>query len=593
MKKLIFIFIVFFYSVVFAQKPNILIILADDLGYADVGFNGSPDIKTPALDSLAYNGTIFSDAYVAHPFCGPSRMALMTGRYPHPLGVPYNLPDVNKGIEEWNIKGVPVHETLLSTVLKRAGYYTGIIGKWHMGAVDPKYHPNNRGFDEFYGFLGGGHKYFPEEFADSKKDGDKWRNEYVWPIEHNGKDVKVTKYLTDAFSDFAVEFIKKADSLNKPFFLYLAYNAPHTPLEAKQEDLAQYSHISDSKRRTYAAMVSAVDRGVKMIVDNLKQLGQYDNTLIIFFSDNGGKLSRGANNYPLRGGKGDTWEGGFRIPMFFHWPKHVPSGLVYKYPISSIDLYPTLAALANAEIPKNKKLDGKNIWDSLMVNAPAHKGEMIYVLRHRLYWHDMGARKDQWKITRAGKSGNRQNPWGLYNVYEDPGESKNLRDEYPDVLQSMLNELQQWTETHKDSMPRWFWSKQEEQYWKEWKMPRYWQTFNEDCTLTLTSLPKDKKQGAIEDYRLKQNYPNPFNPKTKITFELPERAHISLDIYNLNGEHVVNLLKGVRSKGIHDVSWDGRNQRGEKVPSGIYLYRLYINEQSKKQLISRKMVVLN
>ncbi|MCD6376996.1 MAG: sulfatase-like hydrolase/transferase [Caldisericaceae bacterium] len=591
MKEIIIIILISLSSVVFAQKPNILLILTDDLGYADVGFNGSPDIKTPNLDSLAHNGTIFSDAYVAHPFCGPSRMALSTGRYPHPMGVPYNLPDVHKGIEEWNVKGVPVSETLIGAVLKNAGYYTACVGKWHMGAVNPKYHPNNRGYDDFYGFLGGGHKYFPEEFVDKKKNGDKWLNEYVWPIEHNGKNIKVTEYLTDAFSHAAINFIRKADTLGKPFFMYLAYNAPHTPLEATQEDLAQYSHITDKKRRTYAAMVSAVDRGVGEIVRVLKELNQFDNTLIIFLSDNGGKLTAGANNTPLRGGKGDTWEGGVRTPMFFHWPGHIPSEHVYKYPVTAIDFYPTFAALAGAKIPDGKILDGKNIWDYIIHDRPAHKGEMIYTIRHRLYWHDMGARRDQWKITRIGKNGDRQNPWGLYNVYDDPGETKNLRDRYPDVFQNMLDEMQKWTETHKDSMPRWFWSKQEEQYWKEWKMPRYWQTFNEDCTLTLTDIPKKSHGSIIKDFHLKQNYPNPFNPKTKITFKLSERVHISLDIFNLKGERVANIINGLCSRGVHNVIWDGRNCSGKKVSSGIYIYRLYIKE--KKRMISRKMVVLN
>ncbi len=296
-----------------APRPNIVVILCDDLGYSDVGFNGATDIRTPSLDRLARNGTIFSSAYVTHPFCGPSRMGLMSGRYPHTYGAPFNLPNSGQGIEEYNKEGIPVSETLISTVLQDASYYTGAIGKWHMGITQP-FHPNTRGFDDFYGFLGGGHMYFPERYRGiyerQSRTGKKYINEYVLPLEHNGKEVRETEYLTDAFSREAVRFIQGAAADSQPFFLHLAYNAPHTPLEAKEEDLKQYANITDKKRQIYAAMVHAVDRGVGEVVDTLKSTSEFDDTLIIFLSDNGGKTSSGATNRPLSKGKGSVYEGG-------------------------------------------------------------------------------------------------------------------------------------------------------------------------------------------------------------------------------------------------------------------------------------------
>ena len=263
-----------------ASRPNIVLILCDDLGYADVGFNGAKDITTPHLDELAAQGTVFSSAYVCHPFCGPSRMGLLSGRYPHKFGAPFNLPPVGLNIEEYNKLGIPEGETLLSTTLQQAGYRTAAIGKWHLGITTP-YHPNKRGFDDFYGFLGGGHMYFPERYGPiydrQVKSGKTVFNEYIVPLEHNGRQVEETEYMTDALSREAVRFVKKASKKESPFFLYLAYNAPHTPLEAKEDDLARFSGISDEKRRTYAAMVYAVDRGVGRVISALRETKSLNN----------------------------------------------------------------------------------------------------------------------------------------------------------------------------------------------------------------------------------------------------------------------------------------------------------------------------
>ncbi|WP_077341837.1 sulfatase-like hydrolase/transferase [Pseudocolwellia agarivorans] len=456
------------------ERPNILFILADDLGYADVGFNGSPDIKTPNLDKLASNGTVFTSAYTAHPFCGPSRAGLLTGRYPHKFGSQFNLPesDSSGGL------GVPVEETYISDVLHNSGYFTGAIGKWHLGEM-AEHHPNVRGFDEFYGFLNGGHQYFPEEFKASVK---QWKAQglehaipgYFRPLEHNGQDVDEKEYITDGLSREAVTFIEKAaKKKDQPFFLYLAYNAPHSPMQAKEEDMAMFPEIKDKKRKTYAGMVYAVDRGVKKIVESLKATGQFENTLIVFTSDNGGKLKFGANNYPLTAGKGSVHEGGYRAPMFFHWPNQVPANKKYTYPVSALDFFPTFAGLANAEIPTSKQLDGKNIWSKFLANESARKGETIFAMRHRLGYSDVSARKDNWKVIRTANG-----KWQLFDVDKDMAEKHDLSAKHPNIVRELVTSLSTWSWTHAD--PKWFHIHKEGYEWREKSMPRFHETFSLD-----------------------------------------------------------------------------------------------------------------
>ncbi|MBU2886376.1 sulfatase-like hydrolase/transferase [Gilvimarinus agarilyticus] len=452
------------------ERPNILLILADDLGYADVGFNGSSDITTPSLDELANEGVTFSQAYVAHAFCGPSRAGLMTGRYPHKFGSQFNLPDIymSGGV------GVPESEVFVSDVLQDSNYFTGAIGKWHLGETD-KYHPNNRGFDEFYGFLNGGHNYFPEDFnrrydalrAAGRTD----IPHYLLPLEHNGQRVRETEYITDALSREAVKFVTDGSKKEQPWFLYLAYNAPHTPLQAKPEDMAKFPHIKDKKRKTYAGMVYALDRGVKRVIDTLKETGQYDNTVVVFLSDNGGKLSQGANNDPLRAGKGSALEGGFRVPMFVHWPGKIKSNSHYKHPVNALDLFPTFASLAEAELPQGLELDGENLWPALQTGESARKGETFFAMRHRGDHSDTAAIRDQWKAVRVGKE-----PWALYDVAADPAESKDLSEEKPNLLHDLVTDANVWSWTH--VQPRWFHIQKEGFLWREESMPRFHETFD-------------------------------------------------------------------------------------------------------------------
>lgn len=452
-----------------SDRPNIILIMCDDLGYSDVGFNGATDIKTPNIDQLAQNGSTFSSAYVAHPFCGPSRAALMTGRYPHAFGSQFNIPS-NGDSEE---QGIPLNETFFSEVLQKAGYHTGAIGKWHLGA-HANFHPNKRGFDEFYGFLGGGHKYFPEDykaaFKRQKENGTKQVWDYVQPLQYNGQEVSSDEYLTDELSHAAINFTSKSAKTKKPFFLYLAYNAPHVPLEAKAEDLKLFAGIKDKDRQTYAAMVYAVDRGIGELVNSLKANGQLDNTLIIFMSDNGGNLLHGATNKPLAGSKGDTYEGGYRVPMLFHWPKKIAAGSTYKYPVSAIDLYPMFTHLADTKIPKTKTVDGLNIWPAFAKGQDCRPNETIFAMRHRDGFSDVGVRKAQWKALKV-----KQTAWQLFNIDEDIAEKNDLSKVHPEVLQNMIKSAENWSKTHTE--PRWFDPVQLQQTWVDKNMAQFPNTF--------------------------------------------------------------------------------------------------------------------
>lgn len=459
-----------------ADRPNIVMIMCDDLGYADVGFNGSPDILTPELDKLAAAGTVCTSAYVVHPFCGPSRMGLMAGRYPHTFGAPFNLPNSGQGYEEYNRKGIPISETLISTVLQKSGYSTAVVGKWHMG-VDSQYHPNNRGFDEFYGFLGGGHDYFSERYvatyARQVKAGKKSFNDYIVPLEHNGKQVVETEYMTDAISREGARFINDVAGKQNPFFLYVAYNAPHQPLQAKTDDLKLYAHIRNEKRRTYAAMVHAVDRGVGTIVDALKSKDAFENTLIVFLSDNGGKLGAGAaNNTPLKQGKGSVCEGGVRVPMFFHWPGKVPAGAEFSHPVSSIDFYPTFAGLAEANVPATLQLDGKDIWVDFIAGRNPRKGEPLFALRYHAAFGNLGVRQDQWKASCIGKK------WRLFNIETDVGETRDVSNQHPEILQSIIRTAENWSQDH--VTPQWFDNTMAGKRWVENDMPNYQAIFPPD-----------------------------------------------------------------------------------------------------------------
>lgn len=346
-----------------ANRPNVVLVITDDQGYRDVGFNGSEEIPTPNIDRIAREGVRFTRAYVTYPVCGPSRAGLLTGRYQSRFGFDRNP----NGDPEDPRGGIPRTEDILPEMLRRAGYYSMIVGKWHMG-THPTLRPRNRGFDEFYGFIEGGHSYRPEEIefediSQSKKPYDWYRTKLV----DNGARVTFGQYLTDELSDRAVDFVRRRAGKPQPFFLYLAYNAPHAPLQATEKYLARFPHITDTRRRTYAAMISAVDDGVGRVLAELDAKGVADNTIVIFLTDNGGVIDRAtgeqpvADNSPLRGGKSQLLEGGIRVPFAMRWPAMIAGGRDYTRPISSMDIAGTLASQIGVQINPDKPLDGVDL----------------------------------------------------------------------------------------------------------------------------------------------------------------------------------------------------------------------------------------
>ena len=415
------------------DKPNLIVIMADDLGYADVGFNGCKDIPTPNIDSIAANGVKFSSGYVGYSVCGPSRASFITGRYGQRFGFErnpqYRTADDNMGL--------PLSEKTLATTLKQVGYHSGIIGKWHLGATRTL-HPLNRGFDEFYGHLGGGHAYFADDLT--IKDSYAAKNEsesYRTWIMKNHEPVEPRKYLTDDFSDEAVSFV--ARNHDKPFFLFLAYNAPHTPLQAGEEYLARFRDINAPKRRTYAAMVSAVDDGVGRVLGALREHEVEQNTLVFFLSDNGGPTTKNASrNAPLRGNKGDPWEGGFRVPFAAWWPAGFPQGVTYDQPVSSLDIFATITALAEAPIAPERPLDGVNLTPFLRGKRKDAPHEGIFLRKF-----DQGiraVRSGDYKLVEFEKTSFRS----LHNLKHDISEATNIAGDNPDVRKRLSVLWEDW-----------------------------------------------------------------------------------------------------------------------------------------------------
>ena len=411
-----------------AEKPNVLIIVADDLGYADVGFQGAKDIPTPNLDKLVTQSVRCTNGYVSHPFCSPTRAGLMTGRYQQHFGHENNpawLPEDTKS-------GLPLNQITLPELMKQAGYITGAVGKWHLGA-HPQFHPNKRGFDDYFGFRGGGHVYL---------EGAKGGAEYNIPIEFNGEERPFDDYLTTMLGREAASFVDRHQGKN--WMLYLAFNAPHTPLSAPPELLAKFASIADEGRRTYAAMVNALDTAVGETLSQLDATKQRENTLIFFISDNGGpdfSVKSGkpcfTTNSPLRGFKGMVYDGGIRVPFLVSWPAKLKPG-TYDQLVTSLDFLPTAVAVAGGELPTDRKVDGVNLM-------PYLTGEKTGAPHEALFWRSNGpggnyaARMGDWKLVRLGK----QAP-ELYNLASDIGETRNLATEKPEMLSKMLSAVEAW-----------------------------------------------------------------------------------------------------------------------------------------------------
>ena len=397
-----------------ADRPNVLFIVADDMGYADVGFHGCRDIPTPHLDALAARGVRCTNGYVSGPYCSPTRAGLLTGRYQTRFGHEFN-----PGQE-----GLPLSQTTLTDRLRAAGYATGLVGKWHLG-VRREQRPLRRGFDDFFGFLGGGHDYFDAQG--------------ILRADEQAGDIG---YATDAFGREAAAFIERQSAVAKPWFLLLAFNAVHTPMQADRDRLAAFSQIADRERRTYAAMKSAMDDAVGVVMGKLIAVCAERDTLVFFCSDNGGPTMQGttengSRNTPLRGSKRTTLEGGVRVPFLVSWPARLEPG-VYEKPVIQLDAAATALAAAGVAA---EGLDGVDL-------VPYLSGAKKETPHDALYWRfgrQMAIRKGDLKLVRYDRSADVEGgdpadpvtPARLYELSRDIGESRDLAADMPDMVRDL------------------------------------------------------------------------------------------------------------------------------------------------------------
>ncbi len=448
------------------SRPNIIVILADDLGYADLGVHGSKDLPTPYIDSIAKAGVRFTNAYVASPYCGPSRAAILTGRYPTRFGHEFNNANDDRGgrplpaevLQGWKERfglefkhyeenpgvshGVPLSEHTMAQRLKALGYSTALVGKWHLGMAPP-FRPNARGFDEFYGTLPArGSHFSPRHFIDSRV---------------SSEPVQMTKpgfYTSEAYRARSVDIIGRWK--DRPFFLFLSFTAPHTPKEAPEKYLARFPGIANEERRIYAAMVSAMDDAVGAVLARLRETKLEESTLIFFLSDNGGPMTKmaqnGSNNGSLKGQKGDTWEGGIRVPMFMRWKGRLPAGAVYDQPVIALDILPTAVAAAGGRIEPEWKLDGVNLLPHLSGKNASRPHETLY-WRFGPQW---AIRRGDWKLVvgydYAAKQGSFQplsliveSAPKLFNLAEDPGETNDLSARHPEKARALRAAWNEWS----------------------------------------------------------------------------------------------------------------------------------------------------
>lgn len=423
-------------------QPNFVILLADDLGYCGTELYDCDEIPTPNIRRIAENGVTFTDGYVTAGTCSPSRAGLLTGRYQQRFGFEFNTGPARLTFEEK--RGLPEGERTIADVLGEAGYATGLVGKWHQGNTEG-FHPTERGFNEFFGFLPGARAYF-DKSTDSTgaisrrvaSDHPQARLQNIERISdlnalYRGRErISEAEYLTDAFAREAVSFIER--HRDDPFFLYVAFNAPHTPIEATEEYVERFSHIADPHRRIYAAMVSSLDDAVGRILDKLEQAGLAEDTLVVFLSDNGCAVyTQACTNDPLRLGKLFLFEGGTRVPFAMQYPRGISGGQVYRHPVSSLDIFPTLAALGGGLLPMDRETDGRDLMPFLSgEESPPHDA---------LFWRNgenKAVRQGNWKLF-----WNERHAW-LFDLSKDIGEVTNLAGEHPQKVKALQELYKDW-----------------------------------------------------------------------------------------------------------------------------------------------------
>lgn len=419
-----------------SDKPNVIIILADDLGWGDVGYHGS-DIETPNIDRLAKEGTRLERFY-ATPFCSPTRAALMTGRDPMKLGMAYSV------MMPWENGGVSLDEHFMSESFKSAGYQTAMVGKWHLGHTIQQHVPNSRGFDHFYGHMNTQVSYY-----DHKINGGHDLQENGKPVNRDGE------YATDIHGREAARYISELRNKEKPFFLYVPFLAPHSPIEAPEELKDKYPRRFDlpgSTSKTYAAMVDSMDQAIGQILTALDNEGLTDNTLVLFFSDNGGFENYGSDNGPYRGGKLEVFEGGIRVAAVMRWPAKLPAGEVSNEVVSVLDMLPTLTAAAGIEAQNEKKIDGRNRWPTITGERVTQRAEPLYFASNIPVYNrfQLGVIDGKWKLVQnidhQATATEFENL--LFDIEADPYEKNDLTETFPGIVKRLNKKINAWRALH-------------------------------------------------------------------------------------------------------------------------------------------------
>ena len=435
------------------ERPNIIVMVADDLGWADVGYHGGP-IDTPSLDRLAAEG-VQLDRFYTTPICSPTRAALMTARDPIRLGVAYAT------IMPWMNNGIHPDEQFLPQSFLAAGYQTAMVGKCHLGHAQQDFHPNNRGFEHFYGHLHTEVGYFPPFSNQGGKD-----------FQLNGQSITKDGYETFLLADEVSRYIRDRDQ-DKPFFVYMPFIAPHTPLEAPADLMEKYADMVDdrkpararntdntrrirqltmrpSARPAYAAVVDAMDQAIGQVLATLDEQGIADNTIVLFFSDNGGAAyaTGGADNVPLRGGKGETFEGGIRVVSVMRWPAAISSGTTMEQIMTVMDVFPTLAAAAGIETGITRKMDGQNMWPAIVDNVPSPRQKTLFLASETPTYgsFSLAAFNEHWKLVQEIEQDNEGTNITnhLFRIADDPYEYNNLAQEHPEVVRQLAQEIRDW-----------------------------------------------------------------------------------------------------------------------------------------------------
>ena len=426
-RSLLLMFLVLIIGVATAQstRPNIILILTDDLGYQDVSYYGTKDLRTPNIDQLCKSGMRFDNFYANSPVCSPTRASLMTGKYPDYVGVPGLIRSTPT--DNWGY--LDPSAILLPALLKKAGYHTALVGKWNLGLESPNL-PNEKGFDLFHGWL--------EDMMDDYSTKRRFGKNYM---RLNKDSIDPAGHATDIFTAWSVEYINNCAKQKEPFFLFLSYNAPHFPVQPPLEYLDKVKKREQGISETRAKLVAFIeqtDDAIGKVIQTLKQTGQYENTLIIFTSDNGGHLPTGANNGPVRDGKQSMYEGGLRVPAFVSWPAMIRSGSVSTQVNLSMDIFPTLAELAGAKI--DHRIEGRSFLPTLKGIAMNEEDRVLYFTRREggpyggKAYHAI--RQGNWKLLQNSP----YQPMELYNLKDDPLENNDLIKSNPEVYK-MLNEL--------------------------------------------------------------------------------------------------------------------------------------------------------